>query len=113
MDWLKLSADFWTHPKLQGLSHQAYRVVTSSWGYAARHETGGHIPATAYRVLGATQKVVRELETAGLWHPNGDGSEIHDWSDHQEAAVELRAERERKRAYERERKRAYRERTQA
>lgn len=113
MDWLKLSADFWTHPKIAGLSDRAFRVLVASWAYAARHDTRGHIPESVYGLLRAGPRHVAELQAAGVWHQNGSGSLIHDWDDHQQAAVELREERERKRAYERERKRQYRERTSA
>jgi hypothetical protein len=97
MEWFKITAGFWSHPKIIGLSDRAYRVLTSSWGYAAQHGTGGRINRAALRVIGGSAGTAGQLVRAGLWHPDGDGWVIHDWDDHQEAAVAIEERRRRDR----------------
>lgn len=97
MDWFKTTASFWSHPKVADLPDKAFRVLVSSWGYAAQHGTGGRINRTALRMIGGTPKVAAQLITAGLWHPDGDGWVIHEWDDHQASAAALEERRRRDR----------------
>lgn len=97
MDWFKTTASFWSHPKVADLTDRAFRVLVSSWGYAAQHGTGGRINRTALRMIGGTPSAAKALVDAGLWHPDGDGWVIHEWDDHQAAAAALEERRRRDR----------------
>lgn len=107
-EWVRLYTSLLTHPKAEPLSDRAWRSLTLSWVYAGQHETGGHIPDAARRVLRATDRVAAELEAAGWWERNGDGWHLHDWSEHQEgvdALAEMRRRAAARKAEERRRKR--------
>ena len=104
MDWFKTNSDLWMHPKIVGLTDLEFRVLVTSWGYASQYETGGRIPQNILPVLGGTEDVATALEDAKLWRRNGAGWVIHDWDEHQEAALKI----EERKKYDRERKRAER-----
>ena len=108
MDYIRLYTALLTHPKAEGLSDRAWRVLTLAWLYSGLHETKGKVPPGARRFVRMTSASERELVETGWIHRNGDGWVLHDWEDHQDQlddAAELRRKaRERKRA-ERARKR--------
>lgn len=88
MDWFKVESNIATNPKIDALSHPAYRVLTYLWGHAMTHETGGHIPTTATRLIPhATKARIAELEARGFLHENGSGWVLHDWDVHQHDAL--------------------------
>ena len=94
MTWVKLDDGFADHPKIESLSGDAYRAFIGGLCYCARFLTDGHIPAVRIRKLGG-RKVLAELERAGLWEPNGDGVNVHDYLVYQESAATV-TERRRK-----------------
>lgn len=104
MEWFKTTSAFWSHPKVWGLKDRTFRVLVSSWGYAAQHDTAGRISRVALDQIKGKPADAEALVHAGLWHPDGDGWRIHEWDDHQDAAL---AWHDRK-ARDRERKRAAR-----
>lgn len=108
MDYIRLYTALLTHPKAEGLSDRAWRVLTLAWLYAGQHETGGRVPPEAKRFIRMTPTSEAELSERGWLHRNGNGWVLHDWEDHQAAVDELseirRKARERK-AAERQRRR--------
>lgn len=105
MEYVRLYTNLLTHPKQERTPPKAWKVLTLAWTYAGEHETDGHIPSEARRVLGLTPAVERQLIEIGWLHPNGHGWVLHDWDDHQVDADEVRDARERRRAQWRESKR--------
>jgi hypothetical protein len=95
IEWFKTTSAFWSHPKIADLKDRPFRVLVSSWGYAAQHGTGGRISPTALRMIGGRLADAKALVDAGLWHVEGDGWCIHEWSDHQEAAEKFHEKRRR------------------
>lgn len=63
------------HPKIDGLSDAAYRLLMASMHYCARNLTDGYIPLTRARRLTATgtDATAAELVAAGVWHDLGSG----------------------------------------
>src|SRR5262245_30446260 len=77
-----------------GLSNSAKVLLHQAWLYAGQHETNGHVPDCARRLIGYTSRAYRELTEAAWWARNGDGWELHDWLDWQVDAEEVRQKRE-------------------
>lgn len=77
------------HPKIEGLSDAAFRLLVSTWCWCSRNRTDGHVPANSWRKRGR-EKTRRELVDAGLAHPTGDGGvSMHDYLQHQRSATEI------------------------
>lgn len=110
MDYVKLWTAVLTHPKWLALSDRAKTLLVQSWMYAGQAETNGHVPDSARRIIGHTPKSAVELEEHGWWHRNGSGWVLHDWTDHQVDAEDLKAQRAERRAQDAARARRYRER---
>lgn len=85
------------HPKVDGLSDRAFRLLVESWCWCSRHLTDGRIPATTWKKRG-TPAARRELEAAGLIEQVVDGAYVmHDYLEHQRSADEVAAMREQRR----------------
>jgi hypothetical protein len=82
--WVKLDDGFADHPKIESLSGDAYRAFIGGLCYCARFLTDGHIPPPRIKKL-ANRKVQGELERVGLWEPNGNGVNVHDYLIYQES----------------------------
>jgi hypothetical protein len=92
--WLRIDDSFVDHPKLHALSDAAYRAVTRSWGYAAKHETDGRIPESIAReYTRSSRKVLAELVDCGLWKQNGTGYVIHNFNKRNPTKSDLDARR--------------------
>lgn len=79
------------HPKVDGLSDKAFRLLVESWCWCSRHLTDGHMPAATWRKR-STAKARRELVDAGLVVLDDDGSvRFHDYLEHQRSAEEVAA----------------------
>ena len=89
MVWVRLDDTFAGHPKILRLNDRAFRLHVKALCYAASQLTDGAIPQAFTR----PGPVTRQLEEAGLWHPNGDGWTIHDWSVYNPSAKTIRSER--------------------
>jgi len=72
--WVRLDEGFATHPKVFGLSDQAFRVHVQALCYCGQHLTNGFVPAGLAPVA-----VTKELVAHGLWSPMKDGFEVHDY----------------------------------
>lgn len=100
MAWVKVDDGFADHPKTLMLSLAAQGLWLAGLCYASRHMTDGRLPAAFLRRVGddGAAAAAEELVAVGLWHDNGAGWHIHDYTDYQrtreqiEAISETRAE---------------------
>lgn len=78
------------HPKVDGLSDAAFRLLVTMWCWCSRHLTDGVVPSATWMKRGR-EKVRAELIAAGLVDLRDDGSVfMHDYTDHQRTAEEVR-----------------------
>lgn len=85
------------HPKVDGLSDAAFRLLVTVWCWCSRHLTDGAVPAATWQKRGR-EKVRAELIAAGLVDLREDGSVyMHDYTDHQRTAEEVNRIREARR----------------
>ena len=75
MPYLNIDDGMDEHPKVDGLSDEAFRLYVSSKLYCARTLTDGFLPLSKARRLTATgtDVVAKELVDADLWHDLGEG----------------------------------------
>ena len=83
------------HPKVDGLSDRAFRLLVESWCWCSRHLTDGKMPAATWRKRG-TPKARKELIAAGLVRETADGVDMHDYLQHQRSAEEVQQIRDAK-----------------
>lgn len=76
------------HPKVDGLSDAAFRLLVATWCWCSRHLTDGHVPAATWAKR-ATPKVRKELLDAGLAEPTDSGVYMHDYTNHQRTAAQV------------------------
>lgn len=76
------------HPKVEGLSDAAFRLLVTCWCWCSRNLTDGAIPTAAWLKKGSA-KARRELLDAGLVEVSPDSVTMHDYLDHQRSAVEV------------------------
>lgn len=82
------------HPKVDGLSDAAFRLLVTLWCWCSRHLTDGAIPPAVWRKR-ADAAVRDELVEVGLVDVTEDGSvQMHDYTQHQRTAEEVQAIRE-------------------
>lgn len=108
MTWIKIDDSFPDHPKIIGLSNEAFRTHIHGLCYCGRFLTDGFIPSAALSKIGSLE-AVKELVEAGLWSDEGKtgGYLIYGYLDHQTSKKQV----EEKRESMRERQKRYRERT--
>jgi HNH endonuclease len=58
------------HPKIDGLSDTAFRLLVTMWCWCSRHKTDGRIPPAALREF-RRRRAVTALVSAGLVHRRG------------------------------------------
>lgn len=108
MAWIKIDDSFPDHPKVVGLSDNAFRVHISALCYCGKYLTDGKVPMKiAARFAEENMEVIAELSLAGLWLEDisNNGFIIHDYLTHQTSKDQV----EQKRANLRERQKRYRE----
>lgn len=78
MPYLNIDDAMDEHPKVDGLSDAAYRMLMAGLHYCARQLTDGFIPHARARRLTVTASdaVAKELVDAGLWHDLGEGCDV-------------------------------------
>jgi len=76
------------HPKIEGLSDGAFRLLVTAWCWCSRNLTDGFIKATSWDMRG-TAKARRELIAAGLVETVDGGVRMHDYTEHQRTAEEV------------------------
>lgn len=84
------------HPKVEGLSDKAFRLLVTTWCWCSRHLTDGRVPLTVWRKR-ATPKARRELVDVGLVELHTDYVLMHDYLEHQSSAAEVEAKKDAKR----------------
>lgn len=110
-------------PKVTAISDAAFRLWVAGNCYAMDHLTDGFIPTHAVMALPVrvTKKLITELLTSHvegkgpLWHIVRGGYQVHDWTDWNTPAKEIRDQRDhmrqRQRRY-RQQRRAHQEKSQ-
>jgi len=108
MTWARFDDDFPQHPKIVGLSDQAFRLHVSAVCYANQKLSDGAIQESVLTILlpGAGRAAVKrralELADAGVWEKQPDGNYlIHDFLEYnptREKVLGSRDELSRKRA---------------
>jgi hypothetical protein len=75
MPYLNVDDGMDEHPKVESLSHVAFRMHMSGMLYSARRGTDGVVPLAKARRLcaDASDAVALELIEAGVWHDLGQG----------------------------------------
>lgn len=100
MTWLKLTDGFAEDPKIEGLSHRAFRLHVTALLYCSRNMTDGRVSEKALGVsaisAGVPRTVATELVQAALWERNGDGYMIPKYLDYNPSAAEVRDQREKR-----------------
>ena len=81
------------HPKIEPLSDGAFRLLLRSWFYCSRNHTDGRMPDAIWKKRG-TAKTRAELLAAGLAEQCDGYIEMHDYTEHQRTAEEIRLLRE-------------------
>lgn len=85
------------HPKIEGLSDAAFRLLVTTWCWCSRQHTDGRVPAAVWKKRG-TPKARRELAEAGLTEEVDGGIAMHDYLDHQRSAEQIEDFRRKKQA---------------
>lgn len=97
MTWVRIDDQFADHPKVVGLSSDAFRLHVSAMCYCSAQLTDGRVTALLTRRLTwfvtDTESVTNELVTAGLWEKDGDDYMIHDYLEYNPSADEVRQQR--------------------
>jgi len=96
MAWIRIDDRMPYHPKVIGLSAEAFRLYVASLCYAGGHETDGFVPASALPVLWGTARTAAELERAGLWDRSDGGWSIHDYLQYNPSRADLEDARRRR-----------------
>ena len=83
MPYLNLDDNFADHPKVDRLSHGAFRLHVAGLCYCAKHLTDGAIPADRppRLISGYRSTYLDELVDQGLWADGGDRYQVHDYLD--------------------------------
>lgn len=85
------------HPKIEPLSDAAFRLLIKVWCWSGHYLTDGLIPSTTWLKRG-TPKSRAELIAAGLAELLADGAvQMHDYTDHQRTADEVKSLKEARR----------------
>jgi len=116
MAWGRYDDDLYRHPKFED-AWERDKASGSIWLFAASYSahflTDGHVPRRFVQIWFDDRKEQRRttdaLVRSGLWVPNGNGWDFHDWRDYNEpsqAILARRAEKAKKREASRARRRA-------
>lgn len=97
MAWVRLDDQFPDHPKVLGLSDQAFRLHVTALCYCSAQLTDGRVTALLTRRLTwfvtDSNAVTNELVTAGLWERDGDDFIIHDYLEYNPSAEQVKSAR--------------------
>lgn len=95
--YIKVHDGMFDHPKIDGLSDRAFRLLVETWCWCSRHLTDGLVKEATWLKRG-TPGTRQELIAAGLAEVVPDGIRIHDYLEHQRSADEVAELREKRRA---------------
>jgi hypothetical protein len=93
MPWSRLDDTWYDHPKLMELPARlrnagaGLRDRALSW--SNRHLADGHVPNAVLRTLNCAPDLRAALIAVGLFHDEGTGVVIHDYTDYNETRAEL------------------------
>lgn len=109
-EWAKIDVGFFRHPQVCGLKPLEQLGYLAMILYAQEHETDGHVPASALRILGVGATGARAMHAAGLIAVADGGWHIEGFTRNQRTRAYLEREREanRKRAEDARRRKAER-----
>lgn len=97
MAWVRLDDQFPDHPKVLGLSDQAFRLHVTALCYCSAQLTDGRVTALLTRRLTwfvtDSNAVTNELVTSGLWEQDGEDFIIHDYLEYNPSAKQVKAAR--------------------
>jgi hypothetical protein len=96
MPWVRFEDGMDEHPKVAGLSEEAFALHIHAIFYASRALTDGVIARGMVRRLSKAEDVrplLRELLSAGLWLEHEHGFAIHDYLDYQPSRAEVLEQR--------------------
>jgi hypothetical protein len=113
MTWFKVDDGLYMHRKWRALSKGARALWTSAGSWCADQLTDGVVPRHIIKALDGTPREARQLVEAGLWEPNPEGWQFHEWHTDGDGSPRnpTREEVERDRAANRERQRRARDRS--
>lgn len=95
MGWVRLDDLFPDHPKVIGLSDEAFRVFVTSLCYCNRYLTDGLIPQlAAERFTRNIVDVAKELTDCSLWERDLDGWRIRSYTEYQPTKDKVERKRE-------------------
>lgn len=99
LPWVRLESNIASHDKILTLvAHRggksAAAVYMFSLAWSGAHATDGHIPRAALPLIHGAPADAQRIQAAGLWEPNGDGWNIHNWNQRQELAVVTEVKRQ-------------------
>jgi hypothetical protein len=100
MSWVRLDDQFADHPKVAGLSNDAFCLHVTAMCWTAKQQTDGKLPSRLLSRLAwrcqDPATAAAELQAAGVWDKTPEGWEIHDflvYNPTKEQAAELAAKR--------------------
>lgn len=77
------------HPKIEGLSDSAFRLLITAWCWCSRQRTDGFIPTASWEKKTWPARARAELLAAGLVAAVPGGYAMHDYTEHQRTAQEI------------------------
>ena len=96
MAWVRLDDQFPDHPKVAGLSNDAFCLHITALCWTAKQQTDGRLPCVLLKRLAwrchDPAMALAELVASGVWDEDGDaGWTIHDYLDYNPSKSELEA----------------------
>lgn len=94
MAWLRFDDNYPQHPKVIGLTANAFTLNTCAICYAGRHHTDGFLPAAIVPRLWhfprgtSVPRLVRELLAARLWEETEGGHLVHDFLEYNPSSTQ-------------------------
>lgn len=102
--WIKIDTSYLRNPKVSAVPGPSRLLHLSSILWTADQLTDGHVPARVLPELVTQADIARswaarraeDLVDAGLWIPNGDGWDVHDFAEMNRQALKANVERQRR-----------------
>ena len=97
MTWVRLDDNFPDHPKVEALSDAAFRLHVTAMCYSARLLTDGFVSASRARRLCEqpdAEALIDELVASGCWDATERGYVIHDFTEYNPTAEQVKRDRE-------------------
>lgn len=97
MGWVKLDDNFAEHPKVEEAGDLAAWLYVCGLQYCSRALSDGYIPAgrvPRLTMLKRPQQLADKLVEVGLWERENGGFRVHDYTEYQRSADQIKKERE-------------------